>query len=134
MSTLYERMMEAFCYIEKVRIADGEGGYITTWTEGAEFSAHAAFDTSIEARTGAAAGVSSLYTITAPVSAQLEYHDVIRRKSDGKIFRVTSDGDDVVTPGVSTLSFLQVTAEEWELAGTITPAQTQGQTGGTTNG
>lgn len=128
---LYEQMMEAFCYIEKVRIADGEGGFITTWTEGAEFSAHAAFDTSIEARTGAAAGVSSLYTITAPKSVELEYHDVIKRASDGKIFRVTSDGDDVVTPPMSTLSFLQVTAEEWELAGTITPKPAQ--TGGGTN-
>lgn len=129
---LYEQMMEPFCYIEKTRIADGEGGYITTWTEGAEFSAHAAFDTSIEARTGAAAGVSSLYTITAPKFVALEYHDIIRRASDGKIFRVTSDGDDVVTPPMSTLSFLQVTAEEWELAGTIT--QNSAQTGGSTNG
>ena len=128
---LYEQMMEAFCYIEKVRIADGEGGFITTWTEGAEFTAHAAFDTSIEARTGAVAGVSSLYTITAPKTVELEYHDVIKRASDGKIFRVTSDGDDVVTPAVSTLSFLQVTAEEWELAGTITPKPAQ--TGGGTN-
>lgn len=130
MSTLYERMMEPFCYVEKVRVADGEGGYITTWTEGAEFTAHAAFDTSIEARTGAAAGVSSLYTITAPKTVALEYHDVIKRASDGKIFRVTSDGDDVITPPMSTLSFLQVTAEEWELAGTIT----QPSNGGTTNG
>lgn len=115
--TLYERMMEPFAFMEKVRVPDGEGGYTTTWTVGAEFSAHAAFDTSIEARTGAAAGVSSLYTVTAPKAVALEYHDVIKRISDGKIFRVTSDGDDVVTPSMSTMSFLQVTAEEWELAG-----------------
>lgn len=129
---LYEQMMEPFTYIVKHPVADGEGGYIATWTEGAEFMAHAAFDTSIEARTGAVAGVSSLYTITAPKTVPLEYHDIIRRTSDGKIFRVTSDGDDVVTPPMSTFSFLKVTAEEWELVGTITPKSAQ--TGGGTNG
>lgn len=116
MPMLYEAMYEGFHFMEKTRVPDGEGGYITRWTEGAEFRAHARFDTSIEARTGAAAGVSSRYTITAPVEVGLEYHDVVKRDSDGKIFRVTSDGDDVVTPDQATMKFLQVEAEEWELA------------------
>ena len=130
--TLYEAMYETFRYMEKTRTPDGEGGYITRWTEGAEFQAHARFDTSIEARTGAAAGVSSRYTITAPKSTALEYHDVIKRVSDGKIFRITSDGDDVKTPPMAQgMTFLQVEAEDWELAGTITPKPAQ--TGGGTN-
>jgi hypothetical protein len=117
MPMLYEAMYEDFCFMDKSRVPDGEGGYIITkWTEGAHFQAHARFDTSIEARTGAAAGVSSRYTITAPVEVKLEYHDVVKRDSDGKIFRVTSDGDDVVTPDQATIKFLQVEAEEWELA------------------
>lgn len=114
---LYEAMFEPFCYVEKTRVPDGEGGTVVVWRDGTEFSAHAAFDSSIEARTGAAAGVSSLYTVTAPVSTHLEYHDVIKRLRDGKILRVTSDGDDVVTPDQATFSFLKVTAEEWELTG-----------------
>ena len=117
MATLYEAMFEPFCYVEKTRVPDGEGGTIITWRDGAEFQAHAAYDSSIEARTGATAGVSSLYTVTAPVSTHLEYHDVVKRLKDGKVFRVTSDGDDVVTPEQATFSFLQVTAEEWALAG-----------------
>lgn len=116
MPMLYEAMYEDFCFMDKSRVPDGEGGYITQWTEGAHFQAHARFDTSIEARTGAAAGVSSRYTITAPVEVGLEYHDVLKRIGDGKYFRVTSDGDDVVTPKQATMSFLQVEAEEWELA------------------
>jgi len=136
---LYQDMMEDFHFLDKTRLPDGEGGIITTWTEGAAFTAYAAFDSSIEARTGAAAGVSSLYKVTAPVDVHLEYHDVIRRARDGKILRVTSDGDDVITPAMSTMSFLQVTAEEWEV--TVTPTQAQsgqntqsGQTGGGGNG
>ena len=115
--TLFEAMFEPFCYMEKTRVPDGEGGTIVTWREGAEFQGKAAFDTSIEARTGAAAGVSSLYTLTVPKAVALEYHDVVKRLGDGKILRVTSDGDDVVTPSMATFEFLQVTAEEYEIAG-----------------
>jgi hypothetical protein len=117
---LFEAMFEPFCYVEKTRVPDGEGGTTVTWHDGAEFHAHAAFDSSIEARRGAVAGVSSLYTITAPTSTHLEYHDVVKRLRDNKIFRVTSDGDDIVTPDQATFSFLKVTAEEWVLAGGTT--------------
>ena len=47
----------------------------------------------------------------------LEYHDVLRRVRDGKVFRVTSDGDDKYTPESATLNMRQVTAEEYILNG-----------------
>ena len=34
MATLYEEMFEPFCYVEKTRIPDGEGGTIITWKDG----------------------------------------------------------------------------------------------------
>lgn len=101
--------------LEKKRIPDGEGGFITSWAEGAEFDAAVVFDSSLEARTAEQQGVSSLYTVTTAKNAKLEYHDVFKRLSDGKIFRVTSDGDDKQTPERATFQFLQVTAEEWSL-------------------
>ena len=48
-------------------------------------------------------------------NVNLQYHDVVRRQRDGKIFRITSDGDDNHTPAAATLNMRQVTAEEWEL-------------------
>ena len=101
--------------LEKKRIPDGEGGFITSWAEGAEFDAAVVFDSSLEARTAEQQGVSSLYTVTTAKNAKLEYHDVFKRISDGKIFRVTSDGDDKQTPERATFQFAQVTAEEWSL-------------------
>lgn len=101
--------------LEKKRIPDGEGGFITSWAEGAEFDATVVFDSSLEARTAEQQGVSSLYTVTTAKNAKLEYHDVFKRLSDGKIFRVTSDGDDKQTPERATFQFAQVTAEEWSL-------------------
>ena len=88
---------------------------MTTWADGAMFQAAIVFDTSIEARTAEAQGVTSVYTVTVPRALSLEYHDIFRRTKDGKIFRVTSDGDDKFTPKSAGLDMRQVTAEEWSL-------------------
>lgn len=99
----------------KTVVSDGYGGYTTTWTEGVSFDAAIVYDTSIQARQAEAAGVSSLYTVTTGRALTLEYHDVFRRERDGKIFRVTSDGDDKYTPNSASIDMRQVTAEEWKL-------------------
>lgn len=114
MSLLEEAMTECVM-LNKQTQEDGYGGYITTWNEGASFKCAIVFDTSMQARIGESAGVSSLYTITIPRKLMLEYHDVFKRKNDGKIFRVTSDGDDKYTPRSASLDMRQVTAEEWVL-------------------
>lgn len=131
---LFERLYETFRHIVRTASADGEGATDTVWTAGDTFSAVAVFNESVEARTGAAAGVSSRYTITAPKTVTLAYHDIVQRMSDGKIMRITSDGDDVVTPPMATFSFFEVKAEEWEIAGEITEPSSGGGTGGVTNG
>lgn len=111
---MIDESMEDVCFMEKQRIPDGEGGFITSWTEGTEFRASITFDSSMQARIADRQGVSSLYTVTTAKSAQLEYHDVIKRLSDGKIFRITSDGDDKQTPTRAIFGqYLQVSAEEW---------------------
>lgn len=114
MSLLTEQM-ETCVILNKQTSPDGYGGYITTWTDGAEFLAAIVFDTSIEARAAEKQGVSSLYTVTTSRALTLEYHDVFRRERDKKIFRVTSDGDDRYTPARTALDMRQVTAEEWVL-------------------
>ena len=113
--SLLTQAMEDVVMLEKKRVPDGEGGFTTSWADGVQFKAAITFDSSMEARTAEKQGVTSRYTITAPINAKLEYHDVIRRLRDGKVFRIKSDGDDVQTPKSATFQFLQVEAEEWEL-------------------
>lgn len=108
--------MEPCVLLDKKRKPDGEGGYITEWTDSVEFDAAITFDGSMQARIGAKSGVTSLYTVTLPGGFKLDFHDVFRRLSDGKIFRVTSDGDDKHTPARASFQVSQVTAEEWMLA------------------
>ena len=111
--SLLTQAMEDVVMLEKKRVPDGEGGFTTDWEEGAQFQAAIIFDSSMQARTAEKEGVTSLYTVTVPTNAKLEYHDVIKRKRDGKVFRITSDGDDNVAPGSASFQFAQVTAEEW---------------------
>ena len=108
--------LEKCVMLNKTTVPDGYGGRDDVWQESDfDFDAAIVFDTSIEARRAEAEGVRSLYTVTTERKITLEYHEVFKRLRDGKIFRVTSDGDDKYTPKSATLDMRQVTAEEWEL-------------------
>lgn len=101
--------------MDKVSVPDGDGGFNKSWAEGAPFSAAITLDTSLQARVAEQQGVTALYTVTTKKNINLQYHDVFKRLSDGKIFRVTSDGDDKATPEGVGLNLRQVSAEEWSL-------------------
>lgn len=107
--------MEPCKLLDKRTGSDGRGGVVSEWIEGAAFDAAITFDTSMQARTAEAQGVTALYTVTTTKALNLQYHDVFRRLRDGKIFRVTSDGDDRRTPDNAGLNMRQVSAEEWAL-------------------
>ena len=100
--------------LDKTTAPDGYGGMISSWVDGADFKAAITFDSSIEARTANVQGFTSLYTVTTERGISLQYHDVFKRLSDGKTFRVTSDGSDKKTPKSATLDMRQVSAEQWE--------------------
>lgn len=111
----YMEMSGGCVMLDKRTASDGIGGYKITYVEGAEFSAAITLDTSIQARVAEKQGVTALYTVTTSRALNLQYHDIFRRKSDNKVFRVTSDGDDKLTPPSATLDMRQVSAEEYEL-------------------
>ena len=84
--------------LDKTTVDDGMGGYTKQWVNGATFDA-----------------AISLYTVTTKRAINLQFHDVFRRLSDGKIFRVTTDGDDKKTPPTAGLDMRSVRCEEWVL-------------------
>lgn len=111
----YIEMTGGCVMLDKQTVSDGYGGYSIQYVEGAEFDAAITLDTSIQAKIAEQQGVTGLYTVTTSKSLNLQYHDVFKRKSDNKIFRVTSDGDDKHTPNSSSLDMRQVSAEEYTL-------------------
>lgn len=114
MSLVDDAMTKSYI-MDKRSVPDGRGGIISQYVEGAEIMVAYSFDTSTEARVGQQQGAENRYTLTTRKSVNLQYHDVVKRTTDGKIFRVTSDGDDNYTPSSSSLNMRQVEAEEWEL-------------------
>lgn len=100
---------------EKRTVPDGYGGYTTVWTASVKFDAALSADQSLQGEVAQAQGVTAIYTVLTGREINLQYHDVFRRLEDGKVFRVTSDGDDVKTPRTSALNLRSVRAEEWEL-------------------
>lgn len=115
--SLLSESFEPFVMMDKTTERDSYGGISRVWKEGAPITASAVFNTSVEARVGGVQGLTSMYDILTKRNVTLEYHDVVKRKSDGKIFRVTSDGDDKKTPRSASLDIRLVTAEEWTLTG-----------------
>lgn len=114
--SLIEDWKEPCVLIEKTRVPDGEGGFITTWKDGTEFMAAISLVNSTQAVIAERQGMSRIYTVTTGKNALLDFHDVFRRVQDGQVFRVTSDGKDVQTPSKSAITpFSQVTAEEFTL-------------------
>ena len=118
MSLLTDKF-EDFVELEKTVTPDGLGGYIVDWSESTEFKAATVLDSSTAAKIAAAMGVKDIYTITTRKAVTLRFHSVIKRLSDGKTFRITSNGDDKHTPSSARLNMRQVTAEEWAIPDTL---------------
>ena len=113
--SLLNSAMTPCIMMDKATRPDGQGGIVHTWTDGAEIDAAIVFESSVQARTAEKQGVTSLYTVTVSKAVQLDFHDVIRRLSDGKILRITSNGDDNKAPEMASplMQVRQYSAEEW---------------------
>lgn len=113
--SLLEEQMDNCIMKDKTSVPDGYGGTKTKRVDGAQFKAAIVLDTSMNARIAEQQGVTNVYTVITQKSVNLQYHDVFARISDGKVFRVKSDGDDKKTPNSAGLNMRVVTAEEWEI-------------------
>lgn len=112
---LIDCMMVPCVFVEQKQTPDGSGGYRTTWEDGEPFKAAIIRDNSTEARIAESAGTVEAYTVTVSRSVHLAYHVVIKRLSDGKTFRITSDNAEKKTPICTALDIAQSTAEAWRL-------------------
>lgn len=113
--SLISEAMEKSNIIDKTTIPDGYGGIKTSYKVGAEIMVAYSFDASTTARVAAQEGTNNRFTLYTKRSVLLRYPDIVKRASDGKYFRITSDGDDNRTPKSAGLDLRSVEAEEWEM-------------------
>lgn len=113
--SLLENAYEDFTILNKSIIDDGYGGVTTEWTEGATIQGVMVFDSSAQMKIAQAMGVNAAYTFTIKRHIELDFHTVLRRDSDNKVFRLVSDSDDKKTPNGAGLDMRQYSTEEWQI-------------------
>lgn len=113
--SLMEQFKTACVRLVSATENDGAGGRRTTWTESGSFYASIVEKSHTEPENAERKHAKAFYDIFLPRNEKIAYHDVFRRISDGKVFRVTSNPDDKKTPLLAHMSFAIVSAEEWRL-------------------
>lgn len=107
---------ESAVILNKKTTSDGMGGWTVAWVESDPFPALISFDNSMAAKVAGKQGVTSLYSIILPKTIPLTEFEIIKRVSDEKIFRLTSDPNDQKTPEDSKgLDYKVVSAEVYTL-------------------
>ncbi len=87
------------------------GGKIDTWTDGASFQAGISTNNSREMQVAYRNGLATQYIVVVPTTVTLVQNERIKRVSDGRDYRITSNGADMRTPACAALQYMQATAE-----------------------
>lgn len=122
---ILKKNMTQFCVMDASRVPDGQSGYSVEWTDGEEFLACAVLAQGKSAAKDQSKNIADKdgavpeYTIFTLKSVLLPYHAIVKRKSDGRIFRTLSDPTDGATPDGAYLDLRMHAAELYKLTGTI---------------
>lgn len=113
--SLLSESFEDFALMQKTSVQDGEGGMDTEYTETEIFPAVANDVKSSSARVAQAITGKAAYIITTHRDVSLDFYAIIKRLSDGALFRITSLSEDNKTPISSALDIRQYDAEKWSM-------------------
>lgn len=113
--SLLDEYSDEYVVVNKLAVDDGYGGFVYVWQDGATFKGALAQASQNEIVVADAMGEHITHTMLIDKAINFDYHTVLRRKSDGKTFRVISRGDEVYTPASSGLNKRKISCEEWEI-------------------
>lgn len=103
---------ETFTKISVTDTPDGYGGNLTSHTSLFTFKAGISTSKSKEDEIAYKDGIVARYIIAYDdLSIVLKQNDIVHRAKDGRLYRITSNSEDMVTPNVASVKFKQVTAE-----------------------
>lgn len=111
--TLIESMMVPCHKRVKTSVPDGLLGQTNSWADGAAITAAIIKQQNNDGTEAEKPALSELYLIVVPAGTVLAFYDVIRRDSDGAVFRVLGDNRDTQPPAQSSVQITKVLAERW---------------------
>lgn len=93
------------------KVTRNENGFVVTeYIDGARIMCGIARNTSTEAQIAEKSGMKSIFTIVFQDDIRLTQNDRIKDQN-GKMYRVTTDSDEMTTPKISDMHFKRVDAE-----------------------
>ena len=101
----------------KTTYPDGEGGYITTWEDGAVVKMSLDLGNSSEIRQAESQNLKTVFTASFPIDTPVTYDNYLEDVETGVIYRITSDPKDNKTPPTATYQACYATAVRTELPG-----------------
>lgn len=112
--------LEPFERLTASRSGDNQGGRHAAWSVSGTFEGCAVTGTRAHAKDTTTQHANMelaepTYTLFTKRSTLLPFHAVVRRVKDGRVFRITGDGADAMTPNSSRLDLRMHAAEEWRL-------------------
>lgn len=120
--SLISKNLEPFYMMILTRTDDRRGGRAVTWTEGTVVMACATVAmTAKEAprdkttQNAQKPDTKTNYTLFTERTVCLPFHCVLKRASDGRVFRIVSDSADIQAPRGARLNLRMHAAEEWRL-------------------
>lgn len=102
---------ERFQLLERSARPDGLGGTVESWRDGPDFLGGVAARPGSEARVGGHQALRVASVLVHEPGVCLRQDQRVRRVSDGAVFRVCGDSEDMKTPGRAEVGFAQVGVE-----------------------
>lgn len=114
--TVMDSLMEDFArLIPSEASPDGLGGHDQTWTDGAPFRAFLREERTGETREAQRMIEAPRLLLVVSGDVSLAYHDIVKRQSDGAVFRLLSDTENRRTPAMSAVHIAAAVCERWAL-------------------
>ena len=126
-SQLIQDQISKCCFVNRMVVDDGYGGYTSKWVDGATFDAVITVASGIEASIANITKEKTTYGVKVERIVPLEHHSVFKRLGDGQIFRITRSSA-MLSPSFSAMNMKCLDAEEW-----ILPDEVEDETDGNTD-
>lgn len=110
---ILEKNFKPFTRLYPDGAPDGSGGFPAIWREGETVQAVCIQTDTDAENTAQKPDAKAQYTLLTRRAVSLPFHAVLRRESDGRMFRITDDAADRKTPESAKLDLRMHKAEEY---------------------